>query len=172
MLALASHLGLTVRRLSEADAPRVQGLLNICAEYYGLVYGEPARADEGLNILTELPPGRMASDKTVFGFFGADQQLTGVLDGVLHFRTDGEWYLGFLLLAPTARSQGLGTHLLDATFDWLRSLSVRTVRLGCAEQNLAGRRFWERHGFRVEKTFPPRTLGARETVLLEYTRAL
>ena len=172
MLTFPFELGLTVRRLSEVDAPLVQGLLDVSADYYGLVYGEPARADEGLNILTELPPGKTLPDKFVLGFLGADQQLAGVLDGVLNFRTEGEWYLGFLLLAPTTRGHGRGSQILKATFDWLRSLGAHTVRLGCAEQNLAGRRFWERHGFRLEKTFPPRVLGARETVLLEYTRAL
>ncbi|MBX7112833.1 MAG: GNAT family N-acetyltransferase [Myxococcaceae bacterium] len=172
MLALSSRVGLTVRRLSEVDAPLVQGLLDVSVDYYQLVYGEPARPDEGLNILTELPVGTALSDKSVFGFFKSNQQCVGVLDGVLNFRTEGEWYLGFLLLAPTARGQRRGSQILNATFDWLRSLGVRSVRLGCAEQNVAGRRFWEHHGFRVDKVFPPRMLGARQTVLLEYVRLL
>jgi ribosomal protein S18 acetylase RimI-like enzyme len=46
------------------------------------------------------------------------------------------------------------------------------MRLAVAEQNTGGLRFWERHGYRVEKRFPPRDLGARQTVLLELVRAL
>jgi ribosomal protein S18 acetylase RimI-like enzyme len=46
------------------------------------------------------------------------------------------------------------------------------MRLSVAEQNEGGMRFWTRQGYRVEKRFPPRRMGERDTVLLELKREL
>jgi GNAT superfamily N-acetyltransferase len=158
--------------LLDGDAPLVQALCEQCRDYHVIVHGEPAGPGEGLKVLTELPPGKDMEDKFVFGFFDARGELKGVLDLVRDFRVPGEWYLGLLLLAPDVRHTGIGGSVLHATRDWLHAQGARSIRLGCAEQNADGRRFWEHHGFAPAKTFPPRQLGARQTVLIEYLRFL
>lgn len=171
VLVLPPQIPMAARQLMKSDAAMVQVLCDESVDYYQLVYGGPASANEGLEILTELPPGKPSEDKFVFGFF-AGNRFVGVLDLVRDFRSAGEWYLGLLLLTPDARGHHHGSLILDATFHWLRHKAARSIRLACAEQNEQGRRFWERHGFRSEATFPPRQLGSRQTVLMEYVRSL
>jgi GNAT superfamily N-acetyltransferase len=172
MLVLPHASSLKPRLLGEGDAPALQALCETCRDYHVLVYGEPAGPGEGLKLVSELPGGKSLQDKIVVGFFSADERLCGVLDVVRDFREPGEWYLGLLLFEPSARGQGHGETALDALELWLRSQSASRIRLACAEQNAGGRRFCERRGFREDKRFPARTMGARQTVLLELVRAL
>ena len=155
-----------MRRLGLADAPMVQALCERCADYYTLVQGAPAGPTEGETLLTELPPGRGAADKFVFAIEG------GVVDLVRDFRVPGEWYLGLLLFAPEARSQGRGARALEQVVTWLREQGVVRLRLAVAEQNVRALKFWQRQGFQLDQRFPPRVIGTRETVLLELKREL
>lgn len=169
---LPEDAGLRARGLTDADVPALQALCEACADYHQLVYGQPAGPDEARSLLAELPPGRTLADKFFFGLFTPRPRLCGALDFIRDFREPGEWYLGLLLLEPQARGHGLGDTVLRAAEAWAQAQGARRIRLACAEQNTGGQRFWERHGYRVEKRFPPRIMGARETVLLELVRAL
>ncbi|XXF76073.1 GNAT family N-acetyltransferase [Myxococcaceae bacterium GXIMD 01537] len=172
MLTLPEDSGLRARRLTEADAGALQALCEACEDYHWLVYGQPAGPDEARELLAELPPGRTRADKFLFGLFTPRPRLCGVLDLVRDVREPGEWYLGLLLLEPGARGQGHGARVVQAAESWARGQGAHRMRLAVAEQNAAGRGFWERQGYREDKRFPPRMLGARETVLLEFVRAL
>jgi GNAT superfamily N-acetyltransferase len=175
MLVLPGDSGLRARRLTEADTDALQALQSLfeaCADYHTLVYGQPAGPDEARTQLAELPPGKTLEDKFFFGLFTPRPRLCGVLDLIRDFREPGEWYLGLLMLEPGARGHGLGEGVVRAAEGWVRGQGAHRMRLAVAEQNTDGLRFWERHGYRVEKRFPPRDLGARHTVLLELVRAL
>lgn len=164
---------LTLRRLGVDDAPMVQAVCDASADYHVLLYGEPAGPSEGLNVLTEVPPGRSLEDKFTFGFFERGPgRPRGVLDLLHGHRVAEEWYLGLLLLDPALRARRLGTAIVEATLDWLREEGTRSVRLAVAEQNVAARRFWERFGFVADRTFPPKLQGLREVVLIEFRRVL
>ncbi len=164
--------GLTARRIDEKDTAAFQALCEACADYHLLIYGQPAGPDEAREQLALLPPGKTREDKFVFGLFTPRPRLCGVLDIARDFREPGEWYLGLLLLEPGVRGQGLGGQVLRAAEAWARAQGARRVRLACAEQNEAGRRFWERQGYRADRHFPPRRMGARDTVLVEFTHEL
>lgn len=172
MLSLPADSGLRARRLTEADTGALQALCEACVDYHTLVYGQPAGPDEARTQLTELPPGKTLEDKFFFGLFTPRPRLCGALDFIRDFREPGEWYLGLLMLEPGARGNGLGEAVLKAAEDWVRGQGGRRIRLAVAEQNTGGLRFWERHGFREDKRFPPRDMGARQTVLLELVHAL
>jgi ribosomal protein S18 acetylase RimI-like enzyme len=172
VFSLPSDTSLTVRRLEEKDAAALQALCEACADYHVLVEGRPARPDEARHLMAELPPGKTLTDKFFFGLFTPRPRLCGALDLLRDYREPGEWYLGLLLLEPGARGHGLGERVLRAAEDWVRSQGARRMRLAVAEQNEGGQRFWERQGYRVEKRFPPRRLGERDTVLLELKREL
>lgn len=171
-LTLPADLGLTARTLGPEDAPALQTLCEACADYHVLVYGAPPAPDEARNLLFELPPGKAAQDKHFWGLFTPRPRLVGAVDLVRDVRRPGEWYLGLLLLEPQARGLGHGEAVLRALEAFARDHGADALRLACAEQNLSGRKFWERHGFREDRRFPPRQLGARQTVLVEYLRAL
>jgi ribosomal protein S18 acetylase RimI-like enzyme len=172
MLTLPQSSTLHARRLGEADLAALQALCEACADYYTLVYGAPAGPEEAGTLLTELPPGRTLADKFFLGLFTPRPRLCGVLDLVRDVREPGEWYLGLLLLEPAARGQGHGEAVLRAAEDFVRAQGGHRLRLACADQNTAGRRFWERQGYREDKRFAPRRLGVRETVLTEFVRTL
>lgn len=171
-LELPAALGLSARRLGPQDAPALQALCEACADYHALVYGAPAGPDEAQSLLAELPPGRTPEDKFLWGLFTPRPRLCGAVDLIRDVRRPGEWYLGLLLLEPQARGLGHGEAVLRAVEAFARAHGADALRLACAEQNLGGRRFWERQGFREDRWFPPRQLGARETVLIEYVRPL
>ena len=172
MLRLPSDSGLTARRINEKDTAALQALCEACADYHTLIEGQPAGPDEARHQLALLPPGKTQEDKFVFGLFTPRPRLCGVLDLARDYREPGEWYLGLLLLEPGVRGRGLGEQVLRAAEDWAHSQGARRMRLACAEQNEAGRRFWERQGYRVDRVFPPRRMGVRDTVLLELKREL
>lgn len=172
MLSLPPELGLTARRLEEKDTAALQALCDACADYHVLIYGEPAGPGEARNLLTELPPGRTLEDKFFFGLFTPRPRLCGALELMRDCREPGEWYLGLLLLEPGVRGKGLGEGILRAAEGWMRARGAWRIRLACAEQNTSGRRFWERHGYREDKHFPPRRMGVRETVLVEFVHAM
>jgi GNAT superfamily N-acetyltransferase len=172
VLCLPSDSSLTARLLDEKDTVALQALCDACADYHVLLQGEPAGPDEARHLLAELPPGKAREDKFFFGLFTPRPRLCGALDLVRDFREPGEWYLGLLLLEPGARGRGLGEDVLRAAEGWARTQGARRMRLACAEQNEAGRRFWERHGYRADRHFPPRRMGSKETVLVEFVHEL
>lgn len=151
---------------SAIDALKLQSLVEQCADYYTLVEGAPAGPDEAHKLLTELPPGCTPADKFLFDLGD------GVLEIVRGYREAGDWWLGLLLLAPSARAKGRGAAAVAELFEWLRPLGAKRVLLAVAEQNEAALRFWQRHGFTVVKRHPARQMAARETVLLELQREL
>ena len=158
-----------MERLGEKDEAALQSLVDSCGDYYGLVYGAPAPSGEAQLLLGELPPGKTQADKHMFGFFRG-LELYGVLDIVRGYREPLDWYLGLLLLSPWARGGGFGTMIFEELISWVRAEGGKRVRLAVAEQNVRGRRFWDRHGFQLDKRFPPKKLIARETVFLELVR--
>jgi len=172
MLALPPAFGLSLRRLGEGDAAALQALYEACPDYHVLHEGEPAREGKALETLSGAPAGKPREDRFVIGFFAAGGRLSGMLDILRDFRERAEWYLGLLLLAPGARGAGLGASILRATIDWVRAEGAHSLRIAVDEQNTAGRRFWERHGFRPDRTFPPEKRGTREAILTEYTLRL
>jgi GNAT superfamily N-acetyltransferase len=172
VLSLPPELNLTARLLEDKDLPALQGLCEACPDYYTLDFGQPAGPDEARHLLAELPPGRTLQDKFFFGLFTPRPRLCGALDLMRDVREPGEWYLGLLLLEPEARGHGLGERVLRAAEAWAREQGAWRMRLACAEQNKGGRRFWERQGYRADRHFPPRRMGARETVLVELVRSL
>lgn len=78
--------------------------------------------------------------------------LVADTDGVQGFIARQNDEINQLYLAPAARGQGTGTALLTE----MKTRSD-TLSLWCFQANSGGRRFYERHGFAVEKL----TDGAR-----------
>jgi GNAT superfamily N-acetyltransferase len=69
-------------------------------------------------------------------------------------RRSGDWFLDKLYLLPDYQSRGIGSYLLQRLIDDARAADVE-LRLTVLEVNPA-RRFYERHGFVLTHTIPPR----------------
>ena len=151
--------GHRLRVLNESDAAALDALGLRCASFYQLVAGRTPQAGFGVELVTELPPGRSADDKVVFGVLaGGDAGLVGVVDIVRGYPQADVWWIGLLLLDPSVRGQGLGASIVTAIRHWVHARGGRAIRLGVQAQNEGGRRFWLREGFAQVDTVE-RTLG-------------
>ena len=58
-----------------------------------------------------------------------------------------------LYVTPQFRSLGLGAKLLADAEDVMRKSGAAELSLDCICKNIAGRKFYERNGWRIEKSF-------------------
>jgi GNAT superfamily N-acetyltransferase len=58
-----------------------------------------------------------------------------------------ELYLKAIMLHPSMRNRGIGTHLLTGVTDFAWAHGFSTIRLDVVDTNPDARRFYERHGF-------------------------
>ncbi len=140
-------LGLRVGRLGEDDAPEIDALLSRCAEFIRIAEGHEPEGGDGLLLLNERPNEAPEAQKLVLGVFDGPC-LIGILDLLKDHPAPGVWHLGLMLLEPARRRAGIGTALVKGLGDWVEAQGGRALRLGVAEQNAAGLRFWMRQGFR------------------------
>jgi ribosomal protein S18 acetylase RimI-like enzyme len=84
---------------------------------------------------------------TVYGRWGAVWRL-GLLALLARDTENARFLMDGLVVAPEARSRGIGSRLLDAIADEARSRGFREVRLDVVEENARARALYERRGFR------------------------
>ncbi len=157
--------------LTDKDIPPAQTLMEECLDFFLLVGGLPPAEDEGRKLFRDLPPGKDEADKTVFGLLH-QWKLVGVIDSVVDYPEEGSWFIGLFLLHPDMRGSGVGKSWLEAFLTHARDHGAKTVRLGVVEQNLAGRRFWEKNAFILEARRPPARYGGKDCVVLIMRREL
>ena len=88
---------------------------------------------------------------------GIDQiiQRSGVEIGMIGVeRRPDHWFMHKLYLLPENQNQGIGSTMIERLQSEARTASAE-VRLTVLEVNPA-RRFYERHGFTLAETIPPR----------------
>jgi diamine N-acetyltransferase len=84
---------------------------------------------------------------------------------------NGPYEVTRLYVARDTRSRGVGARLLHSAFDQLRTFRIADVLVNVFGDNLAGRRFYERHGFElIEDTFT--TVGDQVVSDVWYRRGL
>src|SRR5581483_9964631 len=83
----------------------------------------------------------------------AEHDLVLLADDVgiaaLDRKSDRTWLLDLLYVRPSARGQGLGTALLRAAAEHVRSEKAEMLALEVLESNAAARRLYDRLGFRT-----------------------
>jgi GNAT superfamily N-acetyltransferase len=131
------------------DLARLQVLHERCHEFIRLVFQRDVGKSEALEFLEDLPPGKTAADKICLGLEDGRGQLVGAIDLVRDYPEPGEWFLGLLMLEPSWRGAGAGGRVMDALEAWVARAGATALQLAVHEANTAGKRFWERHGFRT-----------------------
>ena len=94
------------------------------------------------------------------------------MDVLRGYRISSEWYIGFLLFAPSFRSQGFGTEIHNEFVSYARRAGVHRLLLTVLEENESARRFWLRLGYRKVKDYPPKPFGNRFHACTEFEMPL
>jgi GNAT superfamily N-acetyltransferase len=124
----------------------VSRLLERAADYYRLWKGRAACAADVDEIFESIPPGCDPTLSHHLGLFEGDD-LVGVAELSFGFPTESDAYLGLMILAPHARSRGLGPRLLTEVEALARQQCAPALYLAVLEQNPRGQAFWARSGF-------------------------
>ena len=169
---LLTVAGRHVVPLTEADAPIVQRLFDRAADYFMLVEGRPAGPDAAMEQLTRGPAGHGPDDLVNLGVADRDGGLAGLVGLVRDHRAPGQWYLGLMLLDPAWRGYGYGSTVYWSIQHWLESQGARSILLAAVERNHRAHRFWLSLGFGNPRPYPPRRIGLKEHVLVEYEKTL
>lgn len=129
-----------------ADRARVAAMMDQAADYYRLWLGHPAGEAEVHDFFTGAPPEIDPATSRHLGLF-VEGHLAGIAQMVFGFPTSADPYLGLMILAPQARGQGHGPHLLAHVEEIARATGAPTLYLAVLRANPRGRAFWERMGF-------------------------
>ena len=157
--------------LSVADLDLVIRLHNACCDFFLFQNGLPPSEADAREIFEFIPPRSSGATKLPIGIFLAEE-LIGVMDVLRGYRTASEWYLGFMLFAPSFRSQGFGTEIHNEFVSYARRAGAHRLLIAVLEANESARRFWHRLGYRKVKDYPPRQFGKCLHVLTEFEMIL
>ena len=111
--------------------------------------------------MTAFPPSKGPADKHFFGLFDG-ASLIAVIDLIDRYPDDRTAFLGLLMVANSRQRSGLGTFVVNALSDALRTDGYTRIRLGYLERNLSAEKFWHSQGFQPTGT---KTVRARDTVI-------
>lgn len=161
-----------IRALSPTtDVAAVLDLQVRAADYMALETGRFPDESTAAEFFAEVPPGSDPAASLKLGLWDASA-LAGIADVAFGYPEANDAYVGLMLLAPDARSRGLGAGLLAHILEVVRARGAGRLLVAVLDDNPRGRAFWERHGFTEERRFPPQTTGERTHVRIRMTRAV
>lgn len=153
------------------DRARTQAMFERAADYLRLETGLPPDGGEAARFFAEGPPGADLARSRKFGQ-EAGEALVSLADLAFGFPEPEYAFIGLLLVDPAWRGRGLGARMLDHLARTAREAGARRLLVAVLEANPEGRRFWEREGFRLARTAPPRRYGDRIHVAHRLARPL
>jgi GNAT superfamily N-acetyltransferase len=156
----------------DRDRPAVRDFYRRAADYVRLETGAEPDEDTLRDFFEGVPPGGNIAESAKLGLFADDGRLAAIADLAFGFPEPGDAFIGLLLVDPADRGAGLGPTLLERLEQHARARGAPRLLLAVLDANPRGRAFWEREGFRVVLTTPPRQLGRRTHVLHRMQRAL
>lgn len=164
--------GYSISRLMIQDAAKLQGLFELCADFFVMTDGVTPAPTAAQAEFDEVPDGKTAEDVCVFGLFDAHDRLVGAIVAVQHYPDDQTWWIGLMLLAPEQRGKGLGADFYHAFERWVSAQGGRSVSLCAIAANTLGRQFWQRMGFEVIRKTPTRPYGVKTQEVYVFRRTL
>jgi RimJ/RimL family protein N-acetyltransferase len=162
---------LTAELLSAADLDLIIQLNKTCSDFFSFQNGLPPSEDDAREIFEFVPPQSHGATKLPIGIFHAER-LVGVMDVLRGYRATSDWYIGFMLLAPSFRGQGFGTEIHSGFVSYARRGGTQRLLIAVLEANDSARRFWLRLGYRKVKHYPPIQFGKRLHALTEFEMIL
>jgi GNAT superfamily N-acetyltransferase len=137
-------------RIAALDPLRDRAALTAClaaaSDYYLLWLGHPPGAAEVDDFLTDCPPGCDPAAAQRLGLWDG-AALNGVAELSFGFPAPEAAYLGYMILRPEARGQGLGAAFLAEIEARARAGGAQALFLAVLEANPRGMAFWRREGF-------------------------
>ncbi|WP_316014439.1 GNAT family N-acetyltransferase [Roseobacter sp. HKCCA0434] len=133
------------------DEARAIDLFARAADYVRLETGADDTEGYAREMLVEAPPGAEIFN---YGLARRDGKLAGFAGSVRGYPGPRDWYMGLLVLDPAERGSGLGTTAFTFIRELARSHDAPAMRIAVLDANPAGRRFWERQGFVLERSVP------------------
>jgi len=142
---LSSHYD--VRRLTDADAEEVLALCRENTLFYEYSDAEPTR-EQVLRDMHITPPGTGAERKYFVGFYdGAD--LVAVMDLIDGYPTPETAYIGYFMMDVRSQGRQIGSAIVRGAEEYLRSVGMKTIRLGIDKGNPQSTHFWKKNGYAV-----------------------
>jgi GNAT superfamily N-acetyltransferase len=156
----------------DADRAGAARVIYASADYLTLVNGEPPNERDVAEFFTDVAPGRDVGEMLKLGIESADGRLVGVADVAPGYPGPDTWYIGLLLLEPSARGSGAGRR----AFEWIstaaRGQGARRILISVLEENAAALDFWRHLGFVVLQRLEPRRFRMRDHARYELERRL
>ncbi len=130
-----------IRLLSADSLDKIQEFIQLFNEFFELCEGEKGSAAE---ILLSCPSSKNINvDKFALGIY-KQNTLIGLLDMIRDYPEKNCWTIGYFLIHPDYRNQGIGTLLIR---DLQHALQKITLRCVVQKQNEKALNFWKRNRF-------------------------
>ncbi len=137
-----------VSELSETALPALQQFFEENPDYFIMVSGAGPAPDEAQREYASMPPPELMQGKRWFmGVYDQGGVLVGNLIVASDLGAKQVWHIALMMLATRLHGQGLGYELYEGLESWIKSAGAKWLRLGVAERNTRGIRFWDRCGF-------------------------
>lgn len=156
---------------SGRDDARVGDLLARAADYLWLETGRAPDAATTRAFFEDAPEGCDPAASLKLGQ-ALEGRLISLADLAFGFPDARDAYIGLLLLDPAWRGRGLGAEMVADLARRARTRGCARLYAAVLDANAAGRRFWEREGFRAVLTTEPRRYGDRVHVAHRMERGL
>lgn len=153
------------------DDARVGDLLGRAADYLRLETGRAPDAATIKAFFGDAPEGCDPAASLKLGQ-AMEGRLISLADLAFGFPGARDAYVGLLLLDPAWRRRGFGARMLADLARRARARGCARLYAAVLDANTAGRRFWEREGFRAVLTTEPRRYGDRVHVAHRMERTL
>jgi len=136
-----------VRKLTEDDIESVYELCQQNTIYYE--YCPPFITREGVRADMEgLPPGKSMEDKYYVGYY-KEERLIAVLDLIDGYPKEEIAFIGFFMTDVLVQKKGVGTTIISALCDYLKTIDFKAVQLAWVKGNSQAEGFWLKNQFQI-----------------------
>lgn len=137
----------------DADTAALAAFFELAADYVKLETGAAPDSTTVADFFDDLPPNGSSDRAAHFGLF-ENGRIIGVLAMSFGYPRATDAYIGYLVLAQTARGCGRGALALAHATTTARARGATRLLVAVLESNPKGCAFWEHQGFTLEQTFP------------------
>lgn len=132
----------------------INAFLSKCRDFFELTHGRPPEVDELDNVLKCMPQNENNPVKEIWCIFDEKMSVVGFIDLILKHRTKEQCNIGYFLIDPSFRGQGIGKIALENLLQSVKYRGFSEVLLVVQSQNKKALSFWEREGFCIFEERP------------------